>query len=114
MIVFLNTLKAYSMGQAKKQMIEQMEQGYSSVDNCFVCGKCIRDEGLQKFIRLRRKPGSCSFCYRAVSVCLIERCDFPYSAKSCTWNGGIHPTKACLTRRVKAGGRARYTTSVNS
>lgn len=60
------------MGQAKKQMIEQMEQGYSYVDDSFVCGKCIKDEGLQKFLRLRRKPGSCSFCQRAVSVCSMN------------------------------------------
>lgn len=57
------------MGRAKNQMIDDMEQGFSSVDDCFVCRSCIRDPGLRVFVGLHRQPGNCSFCLKAVKVC---------------------------------------------
>ncbi len=49
-----------------------MGRGYSSVDNTWVCERCIRDEGLKKFVRSNRRSGSCSYCKRAVRVCTMN------------------------------------------
>lgn len=60
------------MGQAKKQMIEEMENGFSSVGDCFVCRRCIKDAGLRVLFAFKQRPGSCSFCSNAVSVCSMD------------------------------------------
>ncbi|EPL16054.1 RES domain protein [Pseudomonas sp. CF161] len=51
---------------------EDMGRGYSSVEDTYVCARCIQDQGLKKFIRRDRSPGTCSYCHKSVKVSAMD------------------------------------------
>lgn len=50
------------MGGVKRLMQEDMERGFSRVEDTFVCLRCIEDEALKAFIRKSSVRGTCSYC----------------------------------------------------
>lgn len=60
------------MGIAKRMWEEEQSRGYSSVRGAYVCQRCIQEEGLRRFVAMRRKPGVCSYCGRTVKVCAMD------------------------------------------
>ncbi|MBA6098507.1 RES domain-containing protein [Pseudomonas juntendi] len=50
------------MGGIKRQMEEEMERGYSLVDDTYVCARCVEDESLQRIVRRNWSKGICSYC----------------------------------------------------
>ena len=49
------------MGATKEKMLHIQERGYGESDK-YICSGCIRDQYLQKVIRMNGKVGTCSFC----------------------------------------------------
>lgn len=49
------------MGWAKKQMMEQEERGYGSIDKS-VCEDCVGDYALKQFVTDNGDEGSCDYC----------------------------------------------------
>lgn len=60
------------MGIAKRMWEEEQSRGYSRVEDTYVCQRCIRDEGLKRFVAMHREPGVCSYCDRTVRVCAMD------------------------------------------
>ena len=60
------------MGGVKRMLEEEMGRGYSSVENTYVCERCIQDAGLKKFVRRNRSSGTCSYCHRSVKVSAMD------------------------------------------
>ncbi|HTT57301.1 MAG TPA: hypothetical protein VMF63_09335, partial [Opitutaceae bacterium] len=51
------------MGQAKREWERQMEEGWRSKQG-FVCARCFKDYGIQKFIEANATANECSYCGR--------------------------------------------------
>ncbi|VVP37223.1 hypothetical protein PS893_04666 [Pseudomonas fluorescens] len=60
------------MGRVQRMWEEEMERGYSSVEDTYVCERCIQDTGLKKFVRRNRNPGTCTYCNRSVKVSAMD------------------------------------------
>jgi len=43
-------------------MEEDMERGFSRVEDTFVCLRCVEDDGLKAFIKDNSVRGTCSYC----------------------------------------------------
>ncbi len=56
------------MGWAKKQMMEQQERGYGSIDKS-VCEDCVGDYALKQFITDNGDEGTCDYC-NSEGVCI--------------------------------------------
>ena len=52
------------MGRAKELYMRQMEQGWSSVGEKWVCAKCFEDEAIREFIDEQAIRKRCSYCRR--------------------------------------------------
>ncbi|MDT9644007.1 HEPN-associated N-terminal domain-containing protein [Pseudomonas sp. JV245A] len=50
------------MGGVKRMMEEDMERGFSRMDDTYVCARCVDDDGLISFIRANSTKGTCSYC----------------------------------------------------
>lgn len=50
------------MGGVKRMMEEDMERGFSRVEDTFVCLRCVEDDGLKAFIKDNSVRGTCSYC----------------------------------------------------
>ncbi|MCD5976742.1 HEPN-associated N-terminal domain-containing protein [Pseudomonas quasicaspiana] len=60
------------MGLAKRAWMEEMERGYSLVDDAYVCAGCYQEEGVKKFIKRYSVLGKCSYCGRKKKVCPLN------------------------------------------
>jgi len=61
------------MGIAKRMWEEEMDRGYSKVDDAYVCTGCFGDEGLKEFVRQSSQSGKCSYCNRRRRVCSLNQ-----------------------------------------
>ncbi|HEX6701952.1 MAG TPA: HEPN-associated N-terminal domain-containing protein [Gaiellaceae bacterium] len=52
------------MGFAKRWQMEQWERGFNYVADKYVCGDCVDDEPLRRYIRERTESTTCSYCER--------------------------------------------------
>jgi len=50
------------MGGVQRMMEEDMERGFSRIDDTYVCVRCVDDYGLISFIRKNSTKGICSYC----------------------------------------------------
>ncbi|MCG3646735.1 HEPN-associated N-terminal domain-containing protein, partial [Pseudomonas putida] len=50
------------MGGVKRMMEEDMDRGFSRVEDTFVCLRCVEDEALKAFVRKNSVRGNCSYC----------------------------------------------------
>jgi len=98
------------MGGAKRMWEEEMARGYSSVGKIHVCERCIQDEGLKRFIKTNRKPGTCTYCQREVRVSAMDSVieyvmnslnlewgdpaneGLPYVTREGGWQGDVYST----------------------
>jgi hypothetical protein len=96
------------VGIAKRMWEEEQSRGYSSVQDTYVCQRCVRDEGLRRFVAMHREPGVCSYCDRTVRVCPMDdvvghvvqslRLEWgdpsneglPYETREGGWQGDVH------------------------
>lgn len=69
------------MGGVKRMMEEDMERGFSRVEDTFVCIRCVEDDGLKAFIKDNSVRGACSYCDG--SDACVSHCDInPASAQT--------------------------------
>lgn len=61
------------MGGAKRMWEEEMERGYSEVEEAYVCAGCFGDRGLKAFINQSSELGKCSYCNRRRKVCSLNQ-----------------------------------------
>lgn len=52
------------MGQAKRWLMQQQEQGWTSVGEKYVCLKCVSDDAIKAFIEAKAVENVCSYCKR--------------------------------------------------
>lgn len=96
------------MGRVQRMWEEEMARGYSSVEDTYVCERCIQDAGLKKFVRRHRSPGTCSYCDRSVKVSAMDNViehvvnslclewgdpadeGLPYETREGGWQGNVY------------------------
>ncbi|MGH1450175.1 MAG: HEPN-associated N-terminal domain-containing protein [Pseudomonadaceae bacterium] len=90
------------MGIAKRMWEEEMERGYSTVQDTYVCTGCFGDEGLKKFVRQNSQLGKCSYCKRRRRVChLNQLIEHIMTSVRLEWG---HPANEGLPYETKEGG----------
>lgn len=60
------------MGLAKHALMEEMERGYSLVDDTYVCAGCYEEQGVKEFIKQNSAPGKCTYCRKKKKVCPLN------------------------------------------
>lgn len=50
------------MGGIKRMMEEEMERGFSLVQDMYICARCVEDDGLRTIVRKNWARGVCSYC----------------------------------------------------
>jgi hypothetical protein len=90
------------MGIAKRMWEEEMDRGYSKVDDAYVCAGCFGDEGLKEFVRQKSQLGKCSYCNKCRRVCSLNNViEHIISSVRLEW---WHPANEGLPYETREGG----------